>query len=140
MEILDDDLKNEIAQESIIDSFVPTKLKNDTKLEHRVVEIEEMPNVIETYVEMLKNIKIQNLNLILKATKDTIIIDPKITLNIINKSLGLNNKTLVDFFYNFYFYNQDEILNKTFKNKYIYIRVPILIFNQTGENRIQFDY
>jgi hypothetical protein len=133
MEILDDNLKEEYGQNLEGPTLVST-------LPRRIVQREEMPKIIASFFEKLNDIKINGIPLIFKTFhNDTIIIDPKLTIEIINAALGINENTIFNFLYNMYFYSQDQILRKAFGD-FIFIQVPSLIFTQTGPNRFQLDF
>lgn len=136
MEILDEELAQELGIElEVQDPIIPR-----SNLPQRVIQKEEMPQVVSILINKLKHMTINTVPLIMKTFhNDTIIIDPKLNIEIINKALGLNEATIFDFIYNIYFYGQDSILEEAF-GKYIFISVPSLIFTQTGDNRFQFDF
>lgn len=133
MEILDDELKEEYGLN--LETPIPI-----SALPRRIVQREEMPKIIEAWFEKLNDIKINAIPLIFKTFhNDTIIIDPKLTIEVINASLGTKEQTIFDFLYNMYFYSQDQILKKAFGD-FTFIQVPSLIFTQTGPNRFQLDF
>lgn len=133
MEILDDELKEEYGLN--LETHIPI-----SALPRRIVQREEMPKIIEAWFEKLNDIKINAIPLIFKTFhNDTIIIDPKLTIEVINASLGTKEQTIFDFLYNMYFYSQDQILKKAFGD-FTFIQVPSLIFTQTGPNRFQLDF
>jgi hypothetical protein len=131
MEILDNELKAELSIENEEVKIIP--------LEDRVIYPEEMPKIIDVFFKKLESIRINNVSLISKAFNDTIIIDPKLTIDIINQSLGIKENDLFHFIYNMYFYNQDALLKEAI-GEYRFIQIPALSFNQIGDNRFQLDY
>jgi hypothetical protein len=132
MKIISEDLKNKYNIQKEED------LK--PKLEQKIVFQEEAPKLIECYIQKLDEIKINNIKLISKVfNNDTILIDPSLNINIINKALGLNEDNLFNFLYNIYFYNQNKFLEKIYGN-YLFIQIPTISFLQIGENRFQLDY
>lgn len=134
MEILDEDLAEDLGLQAVSPKI------DKANYETRIIQQEEMPQVIKTLINRLSNIQINNISLIFRTFhNDTIIIDPKLTIDVINKSLGINENSLYDFIYNMYFYGLESILEETF-GKYIFIQIPPLIFQQTGDNRFQFDF
>lgn len=137
MEILDEDLKEELGINFGMNSDEHSMVNT---LPRRIVQREEMPKIITAWFEKLNEIKINDIPLIFKTFhNDTIIIDPKLTIEIINSALGINEKNIFDFLYNMYFYSHDQILKKAFGD-FIFIQVPSLIFTQTGPNRFQLDF
>ena len=135
MEILDPKLKEKFKNEPEV-----VTLNTNQVLEQRHIEREEMSKIIMEFISILKEVNINGTPLITNTfNNDTIIIDPQLKIEIINKVLNLNESSLFNFIYNIYFYNLNKILEKCFGN-YIFLNVPALSFLQTGENRFQFDF
>jgi len=132
MEILDDELKEELNLNQI-------ELTKQSSLEDRIIYPEEMPKIIDTFFKKLESIRINNVPLVSNFFNDTIILDPKLTIDVINQSLGTNASDLFHFLYNMYFYNQEALLKDAIGD-YRFIQIPPLSFNQIGDNRFQLDY
>ncbi len=139
MEILDDELKEDYGIDSNMEDSSNSERSVET-IPHRIIQREEMPQIIETWFRKLSSIQINNIPLIFKTfNNDTIIVDPKLTIEVINQALGIKEPDIFKFINNLYFYSQDKILEEAF-GKFRFIQIPPLTFTQTGLNRFQLDF
>lgn len=132
MEIIDNDL---------IDQFA---IKQETKpsiLENKIITREEMPQVINGWFKTLEDIMVNDVPLIQNVNiRDySFTLDPSLTIEILQRALGVKEQTIFSFVNTLYFYSLDKILLDQF-GAHKFIGIPTVIFTPLSANRFSIDF
>ena len=108
----------------------PKKMRN--------LKREEKLEVIKSFLEILKNIQINSKPLVRGATQKTIMLNPDISIEEIQKTLNVKDQTKSDFIRQLYVRSGDRILKQLYPDQNI-LNIPVMSFEQHGES-IQLNY
>lgn len=93
----------------------------------------EAKKVILSFIDILKNISINSKPLVINATSRAIATNPQITIEEIQKTLRLNDKSKLDFIRQLYIRSGLKIIKQLFPDDNI-LNIPVLSFEENGES------
>lgn len=108
-------------------------MAEDKKPQSRNLKREETKQVILAFIEIIKNIKINGKPLVINATSRSIATNPQVTIQEIQRTLGLKDKTKLDFIRQLYIRSGNKILLQLFPEENI-LNIPVLSFEANGES------
>ncbi len=97
----------------------------------RNLKKDEAKKVILGFIDIIKNVSINNKPLVLNATSRAISTNPQITIEEIRKTLGVTDKTKLDFVRQLYIRSGDKIIKQLFPDENI-LNLPVLSFEENG--------
>ena len=104
----------------------------------RNLKRDEIKKVIQGFIEILKNITINQKPLVINATTRALAMNPQITLEEIQDTLGIRDNSKVDFVRQLYIRSGPKLLKKLFPEENI-LNMPVISFEENG-NSIQLHY
>jgi len=93
----------------------------------------ESKQVILSFIDILKNISINSKPLVMNATTRGISTNPNITIEEIQKTLRVNDKTKLDFIRQLYIRSGNKIIAQLFPEDNI-LNIPVLSFEENGDS------
>jgi len=99
----------------------------------RNLKREEKKKVIIAFIDILKNIKINNKPMVINATSRAIATNPQIKMEEIQETLGVKESTKLDFIRQLYIRSGQKILDNLFPEENI-LNMPVLSFEENGHN------
>jgi hypothetical protein len=93
----------------------------------------EKKEVILSFIEILKNIKINNKPMVINATTRSIATNPQISIDEIQTTLGIKEESKLDFIRQLYIRSGQKILSNLFPDENI-LNMPVLSFEENGHN------
>jgi hypothetical protein len=91
----------------------------------------EKKQVILAFIEIIKNISINGKPFVVNATSKAIATNPQIPMEEIQKTLGVRDKTKLDFIRQLYIRSGNQIINQLFPDENI-LNLPVLSFESNG--------
>jgi len=89
--------------------------------------------VILSFIDILKNISINNKNFVMNATSKMIATNPQISIQELQRTLGVNESSKLDFIRQLYIRSGNKILNQLFPEENI-LNLPVISFKANGES------
>ena len=105
----------------------------EDKVKERNLKREEAKKVILAFIEIIKNIKINGKSLAINATSRAIALNPKVDIEEIRRTLGLQDRTKLDFIRQLYIRSGNKIIKQLFPGENI-LNIPVLSFEANGES------
>jgi len=102
------------------------------QIKPRNLRKEEKKMVIQAFLDIIKNIQINNKPFITNVTTKMISLNPQITVEEIQRTIGVNDKTKLDFIRQLYIRSGSKILKELFPNDNI-LNIPVLSFEENGQ-------
>jgi len=99
----------------------------------RNLKRDEKKLVILAFIDILKNINLNSKPLIAAATSRAITMNPKVTVEEIQKTLGVTDSSKLDFIRQLYIRSGNSILKQLFPDENI-LNIPTVSFSQQGES------
>jgi len=99
----------------------------------RNLKKDEAKQVILSFIDILKNISINNKNFVINATTKAIATNPKITIEELQHTLGIQETSKLDFVRQLYIRSGNKILNQLFPDDNI-LNLPVISFKANGES------
>jgi hypothetical protein len=99
----------------------------------RNLKKDEKQETIKAFIAILKNIEINNKPFIVNSTTKSITTNPQITIEEIQKTLGIYEDTKMDFVRQLYIRSGTTILRQLFPEEDI-LNMPVLSFEENGHN------
>lgn len=92
--------------------------KEELTIKKILIEEEELFKILDLFMNKISAININNIPLILKTNQTEksyiFLINKDLNIDVINKTLKLNEKNILDFLKNFYFYNFETFVEELF--------------------------
>jgi len=104
---------------------------NSDKPKFRNLKKDEAKQVILAFVEVIKNISINGKPFVVNANSRMIGTNPQISMEEIQKTLGIRDKTKLDFIRQLYVRSGNKIINQLFPDENI-LNLPVLSFESNG--------
>ena len=104
--------------------------KNDER-KFRNLRREETKQVILAFIGIIKNVQINSKPLVVNATSRAIATNPQISIEEIQQTLGVEDKTKLDFIRQLYIRSGDKIIKELFPDENI-LNIPVLSFEENG--------
>jgi hypothetical protein len=97
----------------------------------RNLKKEEIKEVIKGFLDILKNININNKPLITRATTKSITMNPELSIEEIQSTFKVKDKTKLDFIRQLYIRSGNKLLKQLFPTENI-LNMPMVSFSETG--------
>jgi len=107
--------------------------KEKGKEKYRNLKKEEQKQVISAFMDILKNIQVNNKPLVINATTRAITTNPKITIEEIQRTFNIRDKSKLDFIRQLYIRSGSKILGSLFPNENI-LNLPVISFEENGHS------
>jgi len=105
----------------------------ETKIpKYRNLKNVEKKEVILAFVSILKNLSLNDKPLVVNATSRTITTNPNITIEEIQQTLGVQEKTKLDFIRQLYIRSGLKLLKELFPDDNI-LNMPVISFEENGQ-------
>ena len=92
--------------------------KEELTIKKILIEEEKLFKILDLFMNKISAININNIPLILKTNQTEksyiFLINKDLNIDVINKTLKLNEKNILDFLKNFYFYNFETFVKELF--------------------------
>jgi len=98
----------------------------------------EKNEVIRAFIEILKNITVNNKPLVINATSKIIATNPDVTIEEIQSTFGVTDKSKVDFIRQLYIRSGNKLLKQLFPDENI-LNMPVISFEENG-NAVNLHY
>ena len=105
----------------------------ETEKKPRNLKKNEIKPVIEGFINILKNITINQKPLVVNATTKTISLNPQITIEEIRDTLGIHDESKVDFIRQLYVRSGTKLLKQLFPEENI-LNMPVVSFEENGNS------
>jgi hypothetical protein len=105
--------------------------EKDEKIKYRNLKKDEQKKVISAFTDILKNIKINHKPLVVNATTKSIAMNPQISMEEMQKTLKINEKTKLDFIRQLYVRSGSKIISQLFPEEHI-LNLPVISFEENG--------
>jgi hypothetical protein len=93
------------------------------------------------FLKFINELKVNGVNVVNKTTHDTIVMNPKISLEVLEKVLGKKLESKLEFIKEFYMYKLDTFTNQAYEEQVTAIQEFPYSFNSgTNENIITFEF
>jgi uncharacterized membrane protein len=109
-----------------------------SEIKYRNLKKDEQKQVIKAFIDLLKNLKINNKAFVINATTKAISTNPQISIDEIQKTYSLRDKTKLDFIRQLYIRSGNKIVKKLFPDEDI-LNLPVISFEENG-NLITLNY
>lgn len=114
--------------------------KDNKNLKKILIDQNHMIIIKNIFISKLKNMKIDN-NLIIKnVTKEHIVFDPRITVEMLSNTLDTKVVSKLEFIKNMYMFLLDDIIDEAYDEKVIAIQEFPYSFNHVNENTIKYEF
>lgn len=109
--------------------------------EHVQIDSKHMLIIKNLFTESLKKLAINNVPLIDRVTKNIIVLNKNITLQMLSKTLGKELRSKTEFVKEFYMYGLDDLIDEAYGKKVIAIQEFPYSFNSTqDENVVSYEF
>lgn len=117
------------------------KVKEDFKREHVQISKEMMQKIAKIYIDRLKALEVNNVNVVSNVHRDQIIFNADVSLTQLSTKLGKKLVSKNEFAKEFYMYSLDSMIDEAYGKKVTAIQEFPYSFQEThNDNVITFEF
>jgi len=105
----------------------------DNKAKARNLKRQEAKQVILAFIDLLKTLSINNKGFVVNANTKAISTNPQITIEELQKTLGITENSKLDFIRQMYIRSGNDIVKNLFPDENI-LNLPVISFKANGES------